>query len=75
MLFYRAAGEEDIMPGLIPKRRSREEIERADELLLRKHKEYLQEWMKREQRLFSHKGERERSGLRQGQKGIRKSRD
>ena len=35
------------MRGLLPKRRTHQEIERADDLLLRKHDAYFQTWLKK----------------------------
>jgi hypothetical protein len=35
------------MAGLLPKRRTPQEIERADTLLLRKHDAYFEAWIRR----------------------------
>jgi len=35
---------EDVMSGLVPGRRSREELNRANDLLLREHRAYLAAW-------------------------------
>jgi hypothetical protein len=40
-----------VMAGLAPKKRSQQEIERADNLLLRRHEAYLEAWLKQDQRL------------------------
>jgi hypothetical protein len=64
MSFYEPetrSNKEGIMPGLIPKRRSRQEIERADDRLLRKHKEYLEAWVKSSERPASRQGVKVRS--------------
>lgn len=34
------------MAGLVPKRRTRQEIDLANNLLLQRHSEYLQAWLK-----------------------------
>jgi hypothetical protein len=35
---------EDIMAGLVPGRRSKEELKKANDLLLREHRAYLASW-------------------------------
>jgi hypothetical protein len=39
---------EDIMAGLVPERRSREELNKANELLLKEHRAYLDSWIAQE---------------------------
>jgi hypothetical protein len=47
------------MAGLLPKKRSPEEIERADTLLLKKHDAYFQAWLQEDRR----SSRRKQSGL------------
>ena len=35
---------EDIMAGLVPERRSRQELDKANDLLLKEHRAYLAAW-------------------------------
>jgi hypothetical protein len=35
---------EDIMAGLVPERRSRQELNKANDLLLKEHRAYLASW-------------------------------
>jgi hypothetical protein len=39
---------EEIMAGLVPVRRSREELNRANDLLLKEHRAYLASWIAQE---------------------------
>jgi hypothetical protein len=39
---------EDIMAGLVPGRRSREELNKANDLLLKEHRAYLAYWIAQE---------------------------
>jgi hypothetical protein len=38
------AKTEDIMAGLVPERRSRQELNKANDLLLKEHRAYLASW-------------------------------
>jgi len=50
-------GAEEIMAGLKPVRRSVEEIEKADQELIRQHHEYLASWIKQQREVESAKSD------------------